>query len=263
MADFMRTTSSTVLAGVDGSFGFTAVPEGAVMVGYSLKEADGTRVPQGATLIGYEGEQEIRTTDSVVLAAYRTDQREDYNLRTFGFTFDGHPFYAIHLGLNGTWLYDSRNDQWSEWVTQGYTTWNFEYAIEYDQRIIGGDNQNSILWELDPASYLDEGFKPQQRKATGVVSLRSRDAVPVWALDVDATVDSYDGSVATMTLKISDNGGNTFNTISTKTLTADSNGFPISFRSLGTMRAPGRVYNIEDEGGPVTIRGASLRIDER
>lgn len=261
MVDYINIQNSSVLAGVDEGYGAVVVPNNIVLVGYSLKESDYTRVTNDAILLGTTYDTTPRVTNTALLVAYRDDERQNYELRAFVFKLDGHGIYGVHLGVQGTWVYDTLTNEWSKFITEGYSVFNFEIGLTYDDRIIGGDNQGPELWLLDAESQLDQGFKPIRRVVTGVVSVRSRDAVSVWGLDVDATVDSYSYAEATMELSISDNGGVTYVDIATKELTTDDNGYPISFRSLGTIRAPGRVFRIEDFGGPVTIRGASLRLD--
>src|SRR5581483_7215543 len=95
--------------------------------------------------------------------------------RAWSFTLDGHTFYVLDLGQEGTFLWDKSTNSWCQFITTGYTAWNFCNGCMWGQRIVAGDQLTTDLWEMLPASSLfDNSATEIQHVVTGGVATRNR-----------------------------------------------------------------------------------------
>lgn len=186
--------------------------------------------------------------------------------RAWVFTLDGHLFYVLDLGQEGTYVFDQSTSQWSQFRTEGFLGWNMKVGTTWEQpnRVVAGDTQYGEVWEMSPTDLLDEEFRPIEHIATGGISTRSRTGFSVDSLRVTgsfgALQDDENGVVTKM--KFSDDAGKTWSEEYSVTLPAEDWDGEIAYRSLGTFAAPGRVFSFSDLGGMLRIDGADLFIDD-
>ena len=199
------------------------------------------------------------TSQIAQLVAYSTDVREDNTQRAWTFDLDGHVFYVLDLGTFGTWVYDLSTKEWVKWRTEGYPIWNAQLGTTKGDQIIAADFQTPQIFLVDPTLSLDEGFRPVRRAVTGILSTRARNFTAVDMFSVSASVgdaqDNFDGT-AVMTLSFSDDQGQTYYTFGIETLSTTDTTQELLYQSLGAFNRPGRIFRIEDLGGPVRISGA-------
>jgi hypothetical protein len=204
--------------------------------------------------------------------------------RAWSFTLDGHTFYVLDLGQQGTFLYDMLTQKWSQFITQGYVSWNFTNGIMWGQRIIGGDLVTTDVWELRPgSSFFDNGATEILHVVTGGVVTRNRIYHSVESFSLACSVGQLQESGGTgitpspynincypgqlqitppaVTLAFSDDQGKTWVTMDSITLTEGDWSGEIAWRSLGSFAAPGRIFRITDNGGFLRIDGADANID--
>lgn len=204
----------------------------------------------------------VQVSELCVLVSYAAQATEQFNSRAWGFNLDQHQFYVLHAGIEGTLVYDVLSQEWSQWQTQGFDTWNAENGVEWDGDIYFGDRDTATLWRLDPTSFLDDEFRPILRVVTGGIPAEARKSLRSGMLVLSATKEGTLDTVSApyVQLSISDDGGFTWNDRESLALD-DSETQDFSWRGLGTIRAPGRVFKITDSGGFVTIRGADQMIE--
>lgn len=202
-----------------------------------------------------------KDTQHPTLALYGEGARENFKARAWEYVQDGHRFYVLHLGDFGTLVYDYTTGQWAEYATEGYDkVWNGEQGLMWNLRIVAGDNQNGNLWEVDPDSELDEEFKPIRRIVTAILPGDNRVYTTVDRIDLDCSVGFPTGDTPAITLSWSDDGGNSFYTPDDGTLTIVAGDLEqeVSWTSLGSFTAPGRIIQFEDVGATVRIDRASI-----
>lgn len=183
--------------------------------------------------------------------------------RAWTFTMDGHPFYVLDLGIQGTLLYDQLTDQWSVFVTSGYNQWNVANGCQWGQRIVGGDLYTTELWEMQPGALKDNGTLDIVHIVTGGLVKRNRTFVSVDALRLaisNGQLDALTG--AYVTLAFSDDQGKTFTTMPSINLTQADYTTELAWQSLGSFAAPGRVFRITDVGGFLRIDGCDAGIND-
>lgn len=198
-------------------------------------------------------------------------------VRAWTFTLDGHDFYVLRLGDIQTLVYDVYSEKWHRWTSPNLDRLRFiigqnwigsgSYAGSYGSNIVIGDDTLGILYMFDPEQVYDEipvyGEITQGnfvRKATG--QLVSRQRIPVPCYEVYLTGDSgYTvGDSTSVTLYTSDDNGNTLTSRGTITSRPDDYTQEFSWRSLGQVRYPGRLFVIEDEGALQRINGLDVNI---
>lgn len=182
--------------------------------------------------------------------------------RAWSFTMDGHVFYCLDLGQEGTYLYDDTTQQWSRFITQGFDGWNLTNGTVWGQRIVGGDMLTDDIWEMQPGAGLDNGSVDIIHVVTGGLVKRSRVYSSVEAVRLNCSIGQLaDSSDATVQLSFSDNQGQSWVDMDTLSLTeGDFNG-EVAWRSLGSFAAPGRIFRITDVGAFLRIDGCDAMID--
>lgn len=182
--------------------------------------------------------------------------------RAWTFTMDGHVFYALDLGQEGTYLFDDTTQQWSKFITQGFDGWNLTNGTVWGQRIVGGDLLTDDIWEMQPGAGLDNGALDIIHVVTGGLVKRSRTYSSVESFRLNCSfgqlADSFD---ATVQLSFSDDQGQTFTDMDVQSVTEGDFVGEIAWRSLGSFAAPGRIFRITDVGAFLRIDGADAMID--
>jgi len=193
-----------------------------------------------------------------VLVIYGEGAQEDFRLRAWGFTMDGHRFYVLHIGEQGTWVYDFTTKQWAEWKSQGFDNgWNAYIGFNWgaDDRIIAADRQNPLMWEINPETFVDEEYKTITREVTAIIpqsgfSWRTLDSVSLYA-----SVGDYSTVAPTIELTFSDDQGKTWDAPADSiiVLVEGEDMQALEWMSLGSFQSPGRIINILDYGGSIRI----------
>lgn len=221
------------------------------------------RTSQESVLAAYNANGKLmpRTSQMVVLASVKSGIPGTLLTRVWEFELDGHTFYVMALGEEGTFLYDEDTQQWAQWDTDGYGAWNMDNGIMWNGRVVAGDLIENILWELDPSTTLDDAWRLIHHVVTGGIDYRSRTGKRNDSLRLAATVGDISPGGTEIRLRISDDRGHTWSDYFVVPLTQGDFSGEIAWRSLGAIQAPGRVYEISDFGGSISIFGADADIE--
>jgi hypothetical protein len=187
--------------------------------------------------------------------------------RAWAFNLDGHIFYVMSFVSQPAMVYDTVAQQWYSWFTKDATAfptfspyWNMFRGIVWQGRTLAADFSSAKIWEVDPHSLLDEETKPVQRAVTGFLPLRGSQSVRQGSLRITARKEDA-AQPATISMRFSDDNGKTWSASRTVLLASSSYSQRLEFRSLGRVRAPGRLWEISDEGGFVNIYGADADME--
>lgn len=255
---FTHTPQSFMLDGIDATAYFTKVAQSLLLSAFDATVFSSfTHTPQVVVLSAYALQDNMpRVSQSLLLSAFGEGNREFNKVRAWAFTLDGHWFYVLTLGTLGSYLYDFVSKQWCKWETTGYDgIWNAEYGIMWNNRIVVGDNQNGLLWEVDPKATLDGGYAPIAHKVTAIIPARGRSFIEHDAVYITASVGQPTGISPSINLSFSDDDGATWTDMDPILLTNDRSQ-EIAWTSLGSFTSPGRIITISDTGGPIRIDGA-------
>lgn len=183
--------------------------------------------------------------------------------RAWSFARDGHVFYVLDLGGQGTFLYDVSTAQWSKFITTGFNGWNLTNGTMWGtQRIVGGDYLNTNLWEMRPGALKDNDTLDITHVVTGGLVKRSRVYSSLEAVRLNCSFGQLAATfTATVLLEYSDDQGVTFTAADTLTVTEGDFSGEVAWRSLGSFAAPGRVFRITDVGAFLRIDGADGFLD--
>ena len=236
----------------------------ATLVVYSPEATTGLRASQLAALAVYSlaGAAPVKASQLAALVVWGEGTADTSRSRAWTFVLDGHTFYVLDLFNEGTFLYDTETKQWCQFTTSGHANWNMHNGTMWGEgRIAGGDAQTGTVWELSPDLATDEGYRQLVHTATGALVTRSRAYKSVDAFRLAASSGQLGSPTeATISLRWSDDQGKTWTARQAITLTDAAFGQEIAWRSLGSFKAPGRIFEVRDTGGVIRIDGADAGI---
>lgn len=253
-------------------FNFADTPSGATGIVSALEDSDATFSLVGyiadlrwTSVARYDGSNfQVPANSAVSGSPNPLDPADTLKVRAFGITLDGHDFYVLRCGQQGTFVYDMETQQWSEWETAGYSSsWNATFGLNWNDKVVVADQSSPILWAFDMDGFYDQDTLDLTRVVTGVFKISGRDYVPCNSLQLTAAVGNPNpGSAAnpTVSLSFSDDWGATYSTPDAISLAAGAYSQQLWWSSLGAMGDPGRVFLITDVGGTIRIDDAQLEI---
>ncbi len=196
----------------------------------------------------------------------------DVTMRAWTFSLDGHDFYVLHLG-EATLVFDTTTREWCEWRSTDRPNWRLSDGINWQEVIVGGDDTTATLWKITADSNTDGDGAPIVSIVTGALAMRMRDSLPCNAIFVSGGAsDNITAGVAGGTSGTGGNGS----VVSLRLLTSDDNeeswtdhgavkisrevtvNQEVSWRSLGLIRAPGRIFQLIDNGSMQRIDGMDM-----
>lgn len=261
-------SSQTVISAATEGLGVVASAQAVMLAAYAPPSTLAVRGSSTLLTAATEGQGVPATAQTALQVAYRTGSIENLNNRAWSFTLDGHTFYVLTLGEQGTFVYDELTEEWAKWQTDGLPGWNMEIGTTWRGDVIAADQQNPIIWRLNPDSFIDDDFKPQTRKVTGGLSMRQRAFIANYSFTAVASMGTPEvpntapATLPTVSLRFSDDQGKTFFDAGSRTLNADDFTQTLEWRSLGTMQPPQRVFEITDTGAIVRLDGADADVGE-
>ncbi len=197
---------------------------------------------------------------------------------SFAFSLDGHDFYVLRLGNNETLVYDLTTGSWASWDGQGRNVWpvnsGFNWASVLGSldpnapatNIIMGDDTFSTLWTLttslaaDEGPFLNDSRREFSRAVIGGIPLRSRTSPRCNAVTLTASIGDPLMVTTAISLRISDDNGASYRNAGTVTVFPEEYTKEVRWRSLGLMKAPGRLFEIVDSGTTVRIDGLDVDV---
>lgn len=200
---------------------------------------------------------------------------DSVRLRVWGFSLDDHDRYVLRVGPSESLIYDLTTGQWSEWESPGRTNWRAHIGQNwvgmssatlnrgFGTDIVAGDDASGTLWVLDPTTGRDDRSTSLSdfftREVTGGIALDGREVSPCNAVTLNLSLGSPTQTGASITLETSDDLGQTWVNHGTDVVASLDYSAVVEWRSLGQMRAPGRVFRITDNGATVRLGAADLR----
>lgn len=200
-------------------------------------------------LASIQGKVVDQVSQLVMLSMVRADPGKR-QLRAFTFNQDGHSFYVLQLGAQGTVVYDQLTKKWSEWKSYLYNNWKANYGITYQGGAIAGSIDSNMIYNIDPLWMFDERTLPIVSTITGGYPMRMRNSVTCDEIMVTSSVGWVSGTVnAQLQLRTSDDFSKTWVDRGTLDMSTATPQTEVSWRSLGLINAPGRIFELTDLGG--------------
>lgn len=233
----------------------------------AIQAADGVLVSQTLGLAAVASANTITASQAFVLAAC-TGRVTDPSVRAWTYTLDGHDFYVLRLGNDETLVYDLSTGQWSTfssgtgalWRAYNGTNWLGSDPISagYGSNVIVGDDGNGSLYFLDPDGDTDddallgaEAPRSFERVAIGQVVTHGYNAQRCFGITLLGSIGEQgedDADLRTVNLAISDDSGHSYQDCGDLTVDAENYATRLNWRSLGSIRYPGRLFKVTDQG---------------
>jgi len=218
------------------------------------------------TVADAEGANKSRLSQGGVFVIAR-GRTENPRLRAWTYSLDGHDYYVLRLGDNSTLVWDNYSGEWSEWSSGGGldywrasvgTNWlgAGEFSQNYGSSVLVGDDNFGLLWFLNPNQGFDNSPAPEvqpddipfERIVMGQIALRGIVGVKCDVIYLTADLGQPSWVGASVKLEVSDDAGFSFLDEGSIVITEDDFTQRVSWRSLGQMTAPGRLFKITDDG---------------
>jgi hypothetical protein len=227
--------------------------------------SEGVEVSQATVRTLDEPEPTIQVSQAFVRVIYRGRQA-DPKARVWAFDQDGHEFYVLGLGEEGTMVYDRATGQWHYWQSGQFRTWRPRVGLNWRGQAWGGDETLGLVWRLDPTAGNDESattpneFRPFTRQVTAVMPLRGRARARINGvrLTISNGNPTNPFGLGAMTMRFSDDQGRSWHDAGTIPVQVGNDTQEFLWRSLGVARPPGRVFVFEDESATIRIDGADV-----
>lgn len=180
-----------------------------------------------------------------------------------------------------TMVFDLTTGQWAQWQTipQGAdpvpesAVWDVIYGTFWREldgstgqdsyASVGAGYSSNAIYRIDPTVETDDNAEGTaayfERIVTGLLSTRGRVFIRQFNLTLTASAGDPAMSGAVVSMRFSDDNGNTWISMPDITLTAGAYNQLLQWRSLGIIRSPNRLFEISDTGGLVRI--ADTRAD--
>lgn len=264
-------TQAGVLAAVRMSAQQVRLPQSGAMAIYNIPSPEMRATSVGVNAVS-EIVSEVDMTQAHILAVH-LGYVNSPSVKAWGFTLDGHDFYVLKLGTSGkTLVFDLTTQQWSWWATKERASWRASTGINwrsagtvpsrYGSNIIVGDDSNGALWVLDPERSTDDGLiegtsSSFDRVATAQMVVKGKQVSPIYSVYLSCSPGeaNLDNEVK---LEYSDDQGRTFVTATLPHVVNGNVNQEYEWRSLGLVRAPGRLFRITDKGTLSRIDGLNI-----
>lgn len=271
----LRVSGGFVLGAFEGLASDVRVLSGHALVA-TQAVSDAVRAYQSYVLTAATFEQNVKVYQSYVLVAIK-GRTVDPRIRTWTFTLDGKDFYVLRIGETETLIYDVAAEQWYVWGSGDTDLWTAyqgcnwlgcdALAYTYGSNVIVGDDVNGALYFLDPENSYDDdpdtgSADPRQflRTITGQYPVRGYKREPCYGVQVYGSLgEMADVTLTAVTLSTSDDGGNSYTSRGTVTVSNTDYGARAEWRSLGSMSTPGRLFKLTDYGTLHRVDGMELR----
>lgn len=231
---------------------------------------------QLVTDVVYRASNEMRVNSAVALVVCR-GRNSSPLVKVWTFTIDGHDFYVLQLQRE-TLVYDLSTQRWFVWGSSDGTTWRAVHGLDWKadlgqiQMFLGqdlaktvvGDDTTGALYFLGPEhnedDYTDrDGSYPFQRVMHAQLITRGRDYLPVNGVILTGSVgETSDSTETAVELLYSDDRGHTYVSAGEVDVTVGSYDTRVEWRSLGSIKQPGRLIKIVDWGGIHRIDGLDI-----
>jgi len=201
----------------------------------------------------------VEAIDVVVVLAEGVIPQQALEINSFQYDLDGHIFYGIHVEDRGTYVYDLVTGQWTQWQSGSLLYWNAQFCLRWDGGYYAGTLIDNMVVEIDPDSVLDDGFRDNDFIVTARLESQSRKYIPNSEVQLFGSVGLRGGAV---NLRYSDDDGETFSSYVSTTVPAGERQTSVMWYNLGSVRQPGRIYQLLDLGTIRRVQTLSAKLGQ-
>lgn len=174
------------------------------------------------------------------------------------YKFDGHLFVGFNLGAQGTEVFDAVEGRWSKWASGALPWMNINLCVEWKGETYGASLVDESLLKFNPNNVVDEDFRANTFVASGRVEYENRGYAAIPYAQVFGSIGLAGGDVS---FRYSNDDGASWSTSRTLTVAAGDRAKNVVFSDLGSLRSPGRLFEIEDNGTLKRIGALKVHTD--
>ena len=201
----------------------------------------------------------VQAIDLVLIAAEGVIPQQALEINAFQYDIDGHIFYGFHIRDRGTFVYDQMTSQWTQWQSGSLLYWNAQFCLRWDGSYYAASLLDNMVVEINPDSILDDSFRDNDFIVTGRLESQSRKYVPNSEVQLFGSVGLRGGNVS---LRYSDDEGVNFSSYVTVTVPPGERQTSVMWYDLGSVRSPGRVYQLLDTGTMRRVQALNAKLGE-
>lgn len=201
----------------------------------------------------------VQAIDLIVIAAEGVIPEQALEINAFQYDLDGHIFYGLHIRDRGTFVYDQTTSQWTQWQSGSLLFWNAQFCLKWDGGYYAASLLDNMIVEINPESILDDSFRENDFIVTGRLESQSRKYVPNSEVQLFGSVGLRGGDVS---LRYSDDDGVSFSNYVTVTLPPGERQTSVMWYDLGSVRSPGRVYQLLDTGTMRRVQALNAKLGQ-
>lgn len=201
----------------------------------------------------------VEAIEVLVVLAEGVIPQQALEINSFQYDLDGHIFYGIHIENRGTFVYDQMTGQWTQWQSGSLLYWNAQFCLRWDGSYYAASLLDNMVVEINPDSILDDGFRDNDFIVTGRLESQSRKYVPNSEVQLFGSVGLRGGNVS---LRYSDDDGVNFSSYVTVTVPPGERQTSVMWYDLGSVRSPGRVYQLLDTGTMRRVQALNAKLGE-
>lgn len=247
---------------VTESPGFTRLSQLSVLapIAYSAEQVDSSQIQ---VLTPTEADMDVEVSQLQTLAVVLPSPA-DPRVRVWTYTQDQHDFYIVKCGRAETLVYDYYAKQWYQWGSGDSPLWRANEGMNwlgagplayiYGSNVVVGDRANGALYFLNPNGDVDDDFagvniRPFLRMVTGQIVHSGYMRLSCPDVYVGGSIgQTFEPTLNTLTLDISDDRGLSYWSAGSRNIAAGDYNQRISWRSLGSISNPGRLFRWSDYG---------------
>ncbi len=131
----------------------------------------------------------------------------------YGFFVDGpiHSIYYLTFPTEGyTWGYDINSGLTHTRESEGLGYWRVNGSVKLNEKIICGDTESGVLWELDPGNNTENGSVMRATLITPTLSYEKDVTIPLIELDMEVAQNDDPTINPKMMVYYTKDGGNTY-----------------------------------------------------
>jgi hypothetical protein len=209
----------------------------------------------------------LRQSAYITNPAFRSSLLDSGAKVVFPIHVANHWFYVVRLGNEKSFVYSPESKSWYRWTDKDEEYWTPSIGYNWlvggkNIPVVGSDNSGQ-LYTLNPTQPYDEDPATSDelyfdREVSGEVVQQGRKVTPCYSVFSDVRSSEYAGTV---TLLYSDDFGQTWKDAGALTNNPANVRQEFSWRSLGLIEAPGRIFKIVDDGAITSVTGIVMNDD--
>ncbi len=195
----------------------------------------------------------------IVIGALGVFPESPLAVNVFPYDLDGHVMYGLHIRGRGTFVYDDMTGQWTEWKTADFPFWNAQYHVKWNDEYYASTMFENQLNRIDPDSVLDDSFRTNDFISTGRLESQERGYVSNPEAQIFGSIGLRGGEV---NLRYSDDEGVNWSDYLTVDMSPGVRNANVLFYDLGSVTAPGRIFQIQDNGALRRIQSLKVMLGD-